>query len=49
MGLNYDSRVFHTRGACGHKIIKQCVFVHMGFENSTMGCPNLVQGNSNEV
>jgi hypothetical protein len=49
VGLIYDSRVIHIRGACGHNIIKQCVFIHVGLENSTMGCPNLVQGNSNGV
>ena len=28
---------------CEHKIIKQCAFVHVGLENITMGCPNLMQ------
>ena len=26
-----------------HNSIKQCSFVHVGYENLTMGCPNLVQ------
>ena len=26
-----------------HNMIKQCAFVHVGPENITMGCPNLVQ------
>ena len=30
-------------------IIKQCVFVHVDPENITMGCPNLVQGDSDEA
>ena len=30
-----------------HKIIKQCVFVHVGPKNITIRCPNLVQGDSN--
>ena len=25
-------------------IIKKCVFVYVGLENTTMGCPNLVKG-----
>ena len=29
-----------------HNIIKQHAIVHGGHENITMGCPNLVQGNS---
>ena len=30
-----------------HNIIKQCAFVHVGLENITMQCPNLMQGDSN--
>ena len=30
-----------------HSIIKHRVFVHVGPENITMGCPKLVQGDSN--
>ena len=26
-----------------HNFIKQCVFLHVGLENITIGCPNLVQ------
>ena len=25
-------------------IIKKCAFVHVGAKKTTMGCPNLVQG-----
>ena len=32
-----------------HDIIKRCVFVHVGLEDIIMGCPNLVQGDSNYV
>ena len=32
-----------------HNIIKQCAFVHVGPENITIGCPNVVQGDSNWV
>ena len=30
-----------------HVIIKQCAFIDMDIKNITMGCPNLVQGDSN--
>ena len=32
-----------------HDIIKYCVFVHVGHENITMGCPILVQEDLDKV
>ena len=32
-----------------HNIIKQCMFIPVGLENITMGCPNLVQVDSDQV
>lgn len=31
----------------GNITVKQCAFIHVGPENTNMGCPNLMQGNSN--
>ena len=34
----------YSRNGGIHNIIKQWTFVRVGYENETMGCPNLVQG-----
>ena len=38
-----STKVLQTCGEREHNIIEQCAFVHVGPENTTMGCPNLVQ------
>ena len=50
MTFRRDSVMIGLRVYCYDSIpniIKQCAFVHVGFKNITMGCPNLVQGDSN--